>query len=181
MSKCAHTADVAPGNSHVAPRMPGDGLLYEDYFIVNGGAVIYSYASGQATLFLKAFDILPKEDQTQRASGPSVDSGKSVENSFEPLHDPSSSLLPVGEFTSTSAWASLQRNSMNFHEAAADEDVFRARIGESADHAGLPVTRMMDDRPGLPVNSPKVDIQSEEDANSQPISIGKCPERMPTL
>ena len=173
-------ADVAPGNSHVAPRMPGDRLLYEDYFIANGGAVIYSYASGQATLFLKAFDILPKEDKTQRASGPPVDSGKSTENSFEPLHNASSSLLPVGENSSTSAWASLQRNSMNFHEAAADADFFRARIGKSDDHPELPVTRMMDDRPELPVNSPKVDIQGDKDADSQPISIGKCPERMPS-
>ena len=162
------------------PRMPGDRLLYEDYFIVNGGAVIYSYASGQATLFLQAFDILPK-DQTQRASVPPADSGKSTENSsFEPLLNASSSLLPVGENSSTSTWASVQRNSMNVYEAAADADFFRARIHSSDYQPGLPITRMMDDRPGLPVNSPKVDIQGDEDADSQPISIGKCPERMST-
>lgn len=69
---------------------------------------------------------------------------------------------------------------MNVHEEAADADFFPARIRKSDDNPWLPVTRMMDDRPGPLVSSPKVDIQSDEAADSEPISIGKCPERVPT-
>ena len=130
-----------------------DDRLYQDSFVAHGGGVIYSYASGQAELFLLAVGDLAKEDQLQRAA--SDDSRQSAGGSFKPLRNAPGALSPFFD------------NSMDDYELGeADADNFRAHVRKTND-PDLPLTRtntvMKDDFGG-----------DAHDDGQESMGIGKC-------
>ena len=129
----------------------GDGRLYKENFLAHGGEVIYSYASGQATLFVKAVGDLTKENRIQRAV--SVDSKQSTGESFMPLRNAPTSLSPFIE------------NSMD-GDGLADADVerFRAHVRKTNNPVLTRVGKIVED-----------DDNGGADATGQEsTSIGKC-------
>ena len=128
-----------------------DDRLDQDSFVAHGGGVIYSYASGQATLFVKAVGDLTKENRIQRAV--SVDSKQSTGESFMPLRNAPTSLSPFIE------------NSMD-GDGLADADVerFRAHVRKTNNPVLTRVGKIVED-----------DDNGGADATGQEsTSIGKC-------